>query len=382
MEFPWVDDKIIIDGEVIMSSKESILGIESDTETDISTGDLFSETTQTPPSLHSSYNLTSGSTYNFYTTYQDFENNAPDPNYSVKLHLINPDGTALSPYQMSVHPNYVGDVNYKDGVLYNYTIDLDTIYQGQGLWHYYFSTKDNTGVHDIQFTPNTGYMLGPRIFSSQYMLLEYVSTNYPDEEYSRPSGFINDNFTFVSTWWSEIIPDNVYMYLIPANITTGIGVSNTVGIREFEMSPVEQSPDYSSFVDYYVTINFTELGYDDNEIGRFNHYYGAVYDNGNKTYLYNVDIDNEEYFDDIYVDFRNPYVGTTEAQILDYHFGGANFLTSVLFGLGRRDNTLTGNWILFSEMQLRFEVIYMESSGHPRLENFPQLIFTNGADGE
>jgi len=379
MKFPWVDDKIIFDGEVIMSSKESILGIDSETETEISTTDMFSEVTQTPPSLHCGYNLTSGTTYNFYTAYQDFENDAPDPNYGVKLHLINPDGTTLAPYQMSIHPDYVDEPDYTDGVLYNYTIDLDTIYQGQGLWHYYFTTKDNSSAHDIKFMPNSGYKLGPYIYSCQYIIAEHVSTNYPDE-YSRPSGFSTDNFTFVSIWSSEIVPDNMYMCLIPANITTGTGVSKTVGIQKFSMSPVDQSPDYSDYVDYYCTINFTELGYNEEELGRFNHYYEAVYDNGNKTYLY--DAEGEDYFDISYCDFRTPYVGTTGAQLIDYHFEGTNFLSSLLLGHENRDSTLPINRILISEMQVRFEVIFMDPSGEPPLENYPQLIFTNIGTGE
>jgi len=378
MEFPWVDDKIFIDGELIMSTSQSILGLESKSE--FTNTDIFSTIdSQTPPELHCGYNLTDGSTYDFYVTYQDFENNAPDPSYGVKLHLINPDGTTLSPNQMSIHPDYVDDIDYRKGVLYNYTIDLDTIYQGQGLWHYYFTTQDDSSAHDIVFMPDFGYKLGPDVFTSQYLLTEHVSRNYPDE-YSSSSGFIDEDFTFVTTWSSEMIPDNVYMYLIPAQRSVGTGVSKTVGIQKFPMSTVDLSPDYSDYVDYYVTINFSQLGYTEAEIGKFSHYYEAIYYNGNKTYLYDAELDSESFYDLTYTDFNTPYVGTSGAQLLDSQFENLNFISD--YSLHIQDNV--GKKELFtviSEYQMRFEVIYTDPLGLPP-SYYPHLIFKNVATGE
>jgi hypothetical protein len=220
-----------------------------------------------------------------------------------------------------------------------------------------------------------GYMLGPHISRGpQHIFSSTVSSNYP-QDYWNPSGFKTDNFTFVCTWLYEVIPENISMCLIPANRSTGTGVSKTVGVQKFSMNPVEQNPNYSQFVDYYCIVNFTELGYSNNELGEFHHYYEAYYDNGNKTYIYDIELDSEEYFyNTSHCDIKAPFVGTDKAQILDYNFAGIN---TPLVPIHK------GNWWnskvigIISETLIRFEVIYLDPIGNTPLEGYPRLILTN-----
>ena len=379
MNFPWVEDKIFKNGEIIMSTKDCFISGETTSEmADVDMLSMISDT-QGPPELHCGYTHIEGSKYDFYTTYIDED--PPDPSYGVRLHLINPGGEALSHYQMEINPEYAGDPKYEKGVVFNYTIDLGTIYQEEGLWHYYFTTKDDSGQHDIKYMPNNaGYMLGPHISPGpQHMFSATVSNNYPDE-YSNPSGFKTDNFTFLSTWLYEVVPDNVYMCLIPANKSTGIGVSKTVGIQKFSMNPIDQNANYSDFVDYYCIVNFSQLGYADYELGEFHHYYEAHYDNGNKTYIYDSEsLSEDDFYNVSYCDIKAPYVGADKAQILDYSFIGTN---SPLIPINRGEWWTSRAIGMISESFTRFEVIYMDPSGNPPLEGYPRLIFTNFVTGE
>ncbi len=379
MDFPWAVEIMKSDGEVLTESKSFILGGKpekseykyEDTE---DTGDYspFPEGRQSPPKLHCNYRQIDDSTYDFSTTYQDDEGNAPATNYGVKLHLIAPNGSALQYYNLTIHPDFAGDPDYAEGVKFNYTIDLCELYSDGGLWHFYFTTKDDSSI--VQKYPEEGYLLGP--LTCLNIPAIYYSRITCDSDNDFIAGFKNETFTFKVGWLCDIIPESVKLCLIPATITEGVNVSNTVGVKKFTMNTVEQSPNFSKLVEYDCTVNFDDLGYQDSELGWFYHYFEAEFSDGNKSYLHDTSANQSAdayLFDTIDVDLKGPYVVTEGPQLLVYTFYDANDIMDALFDNSKGKDT----YLVVSEMEFVFEVVYDDPYGGEPLDDYPRLIFEN-----
>ncbi|UCG54246.1 MAG: hypothetical protein JSV32_06550, partial [Dehalococcoidia bacterium] len=373
MSFPWAQDQIRLNNTIYMTSKKAIL--DEGSEVEIADINEQINETQAPPTLHCSYDQIDETTFNFWTLYDDSNGggDGPDANYGVRLHLIAPNGTALEPFEMSIHPDYLPDPSYDASVKYNYTIDLDTIFSEEGLWHYYFTCKDNSSQHEPTIMPIEGYFLGPETSDEpQYLFASAVSSTTDD--FYCPAGFINDTFIFRTWWGCNVTPSNVSLCLIPANKTLGTGINNTFGIKKFLMNPSVQNPNYSKTVEYNCTINFFDLNYTQTEIGWFYHYYEAKFSNGNMSYLYeidgqyeeDVDIDLSEFY---YADIRAPFVASFGPQIVDYKI--TNFNPILIPRLNDKIYQIT------SETSLEFEVVYIDPFGGYPQEFYPKLIFEN-----
>jgi hypothetical protein len=387
LSFPWVIDEVIVDDTIYMTTKTCIINDDSTDEY----GDLVFEADepQAPPELHGNYNLISGTTYEFWTIYDDSKGGDDPPEY-VHLNLIAPNGTALLYYEMNIHSDYLPDPNYGEPVNFTFTIDLSTLYYNydeneDGLWHFYFSALDDSEEHtDLTFFPDVGYQLGPDLSDQPARFFGRSVTNDIDLYYN-PAGLKSDDFIFTMLWGSSSIPSSVNLCLIPANKTATTGVSNTAGIKKFSMSTVDQNPNYSSLVEYECILNFEDLEYSDEELGRFSHYFEAVMDDDTKCYLYNIDGENIEDFDynskDILSDIMEPYIYSNSPQILGYTYYSADpFLYFLTGGMFREESTYKQKEIglpkivtLFTESELYFEVVVTEIMR----SDYPKLIFEN-----
>ncbi len=369
MSFPWAQDKVRLNGTTYMTSKKAILTGNSDVL--IANQEPINQT-EAPPTLHCNYTLINGTTYDFSTIYDDSNggSGAPDPYYGVKLHLIAPNGTALAPLNMSVHPDYLPDPDYNKPVKYNYTIDLETLYLDKGLWHYFFSGKDNSSEHNPTVNPEKGYYLGPDMsIGPQFIFASAVSSISDDPYFS--SGFLNDTFVFRAWWGCNETPSNISLCLITANKSLGTGLSNTYGIKKILMSPSVQNPNYSLPVEYNCSINFQNSNYTNSEIGWFSHYFEVFFSDGNVSYYYDisgqitedgeVDLDSEF----INQDIRGPFVTLYGPQLLDYNF---RISPSIVPQLLKHATSVE------SESKIELEVVLLDPSGFPN-SLFPLLIF-------
>ena len=282
---PWISQETINDEETIQKSKHSVLGDEYEEEAfevkpvaavNDSLPELFD---------HGFINTTVDNIeFEFNVKYFDANFEGPDPDYGVRLYLIAPNGTALEYLEMDIKN---GEPDYSDisGVVFNYTIDISNF--EDGLWHYYFITKDNSTGEKV-FYPKDCYFIGP--FTSDYDKSAFLfgprvaNTN---STYNRPEGWITDEFFFHIYWWDLInssAPLNISLCLAPAVVLEGEGISKNKGIQKFEMQPVDSTPNYTLFVEYYTVINFTDLGYTDSDVGMFYHYFEAVTIDSNMVY--------------------------------------------------------------------------------------------------
>lgn len=370
MSFPWVVDKIYQDEELVFTSKSALIQQESEFTTEEVEETI--ESVQDPPSLHCNYELVDGTTYDFWTMYDDSKKggDAPDSTYGVKLHLIAPNGSALEPIQMSVHSDYLPNPNYDYQVKYNYTIDLLTLYIGDGLWHYYFSSKDDSGEHsDPSVFPNVGYLLGPEISGDESFVGLIVGPE-------TPPGFKSDDFYFKVLWSYNSLPDNVSLCLIPAvKDLEGTGVSRTTGIKKYNMTIVEEPVFFDD--EYEYTLNFDDLNYLDSELGQFNHYYEATLSDGSKVYLYGIEIDSDEKL--INRDFNAPFVAIDEPQLVEYCCYSAVPLLG-LFEVNDPQKDIQPIKIMTFESEYYFEVVFIDpnNAGPPNAK----LIFENVVTGE
>ncbi|MBA7673987.1 hypothetical protein ES703_82194 [subsurface metagenome] len=174
--------------------------------------------------------------------------------------------------------------DYSSGVVYNYTIDVSSY--TDGLWHYYFTTKDSFSGNINEY-PDNNYFIGPDTSDNTIYLMSSSVSNSISTPYYRPKGWITDEFYFTVNWFDIVDntePINVYVCIVPAQTSSGTGISNTHGVKKFFMQPTESTPDYSDPVEYYTTVNFTQLGYTDSEVGVFHYYFEAFTDSSEYTY--------------------------------------------------------------------------------------------------
>ena len=396
MEFPWLAQEILLNGQKYMTMNNSV--INQNTLNEFANAEPELEDFQGAPTLHCDYEIVSGTTYRFWTTYDDASTgaDAPDQYYGVRLHLIAPNGTALPYYEMDVADEYLPNPDYSSPVEYTYTIDLSTLYYGfeeneDGLWHYYFSTKDSSDEHpDPIIYPENGYLLGPDLSIARGQgFFDYRVSSDLEHDYN-PVGFIDDNFVFAVLWGCSEAPQCVNLCLIPANKYIGDGISFGYGIKKFEMETVEQNPNYNDLVEYNYEINFSSLGYESNEIGQFSHYYEGVFSDGSKTYLYlseliqEADEDDDESYTEtiIYKDFLEPYVAIDQPQFTDYNFIDLNPAANLMLN-NFKDAPRKTNYFMLTETlnNLQFEVIFLNSDGE-RLITPPKLVFENLVTGQ
>ena len=280
--FPLVNNKVIFGDDVIQEEKEGIIHEESSEE--FADMKPTASLVEVDPVMfaHTFYNTTSSNDfYTFNVTYYDSNFLAPDSQYGTRLHLIDPDGNSLGYYEMDTIES---SPDYSSSVVYNYTIDVSGY--TYGLWHYYITTKDSFSGNVIEY-PENNYFIGPDTSdSSQYLMMSKVS-NSITVPYYRPEGWITDEFYFTVDWFDIVDntePINVSVVIVPAQTSSGTGVSNTYGVKKFLMQPTESTPDYSDSVEYYTTVNFTQLGYTESEIGVFHYYFEAFTDSYESTY--------------------------------------------------------------------------------------------------
>jgi hypothetical protein len=368
LKFPWVVDELYQDGELVFTSKNALLQYDSDFVSEDIEDNI--ESIQNPPDLHCNHNLIDGTTYDFWTIYDDSKKGGDDPDstYGVKLHLIAQNGSALIPIQMNSHSDYLPNPDYSSPVKYHYPIDLSTLYADDGLWHYYFSSKDDSGEHsDPSLYPEIGYLIGPEISQDESVIrLIFGSDTQP--------GFKSDNFYFKVSWASDSLPEKVNLCLIPAiKDPYETGISRTVGINKLEMTEISEPFLFND--EYEYTANFAALGYIDSELGQFSHYFEAIHDDGNKTYLYETKIDADEIL--IYCDFKSPFVATEEPQLVEYTYYSAIPLLGLFDANKPAQEELE---IVAFENEYYFEVIFID----PNNEGPPdaKLILENVVTSE
>ncbi len=371
MKFPWVVDKVYNNGTLTFTTELDVL-FGNEVFNGVNNSYFEINEPQGPPSLHCSFNHVSGATYEFWTLYDDSGtgDNPPDANYGVRLHLIAPNGTAIEPLSMNVHEDYLPDPDYSKPVNYTYVVDLSTIYELDGLWHYFFTTKDNFS-DQIVFKPVGSYLLGPCISTSDLSyVLEYSTIQTSKNEWYTSAGFKNENFTFKTWYYGSEAPSNVSLCLIPANISNGFGgVNKTVGIRKFLMTPSVVYPNYSAMdpVEFNKTLNFSNLGYNDNEIGWFHHYFEVEFSDGSLSYLYGDSYDESN--SSIEVDLKGPYVVKDEDK-------------PVLLGV-KCYNLLGDYWRISTDYtSFLFEATFMSPDNYDLMEGYPRIIFTDGKGRE
>lgn len=101
--------------------------------------------------LNNSHRKVGETIYEFSIRYRHVDGKSPNSEYGIKLHLINPDGVALKPFQMKLHSDYLKKPKYdsKNGVIFNYEVNLNTLYKEEGLWHYFFTLKTSNGLKNV-----------------------------------------------------------------------------------------------------------------------------------------------------------------------------------------------------------------------------------------
>ncbi len=293
---PWKVDKTIYNDVTVQTQEQSVLNGESDSTSLYDQGENLlpfnASSTATHPTLHCGFEDLGEGEYKFSTNYYDANHVEPDTQYGVKLHLIHPNGTALESLAMSTEIDVTPDYRAIDGSLYAKIVDLSTY--DEGLWHYYFSAKDkDTGA--ITMYPENDYLVGPNTsINPAYLFSHHVTSNI--SEYYNMEGWKTDNFTFYTTWWdvdNGNAPTEVNLCLTPAQTEIGTGVSNTVGVKKFEMEPCESNPDFDEPVEYECTVNFNDLGYNDDEIGTFKYHFEAETTSGEICTLLDYTSDSE-----------------------------------------------------------------------------------------
>ena len=340
--------------------------------------------------FNNSHEKIRNNSYDFSIYCRNIDGKPPNPNFVITLHLINPMGKALQPFQMNLHPSNLKNSEYdlKRAVKFHISIDLNTLYEEEGLWHYFFTIKDESNKDQLIYMPENGYILGPETSSPQRIAVfcGHSVSSIPGERYIR-AGFMKNNYEFIVSimYWKEL--KEMFLYLIPAQKIEGMGISNTVGIKKFKMKPTKPDSKYTDIVDFRYVINFENLGYKDAELGRFNHYYEGILKDGTKSYqyqqklFYNKHEDPEFSQKEICEDFKEPFVASNHPQLVDYLFEDTKHLIyspswffteiEVLLKESKTEYQVKSNYTL------RFEVLYSDSMGCKPFDGYPRLIFRN-----
>ncbi len=358
---PWVVDKSISGDTVVYEQSQDILSGETLESTGQNTVPTLPATEDTPPTLHCGFIDKGAGSYEFWTNYYDPNHKAPDISYGVKLHLIDSSGNALNSYDMveSEDPDY----SILAGVNFTKTVDLSSY--DEGLWHYYFSTKDKDTA-EIVTQPINDYFVGPDTSEGPTYLMGHRVTSDDTNDYSNLNGWITDDFRFYVTWWNTVdgnAPVEINLCLVPSQISIGTGVSKTVGIQKFEMSEVESSPDYDDPVEYYVDINFDNLNYDDDTIGAFKYYFEAESSTGEIISTLSSDDEDPDHL----THFEGPYVKSVSQDTLN--FGVNSYCT---YGEGS---------IISRDVEVVYIVEVSDYSNYG-LSSKPVIIFSQGETTE
>lgn len=326
--------------------------------------------------------------YNFSIYCRNIDRKLPNPNFKLQLHLINPKGRALQPFRMNLvtsdlqHPDY--DLNM--AVKFHITIDLNTLSEEEGLWHYFFTLKDESNKDKLIYIPENGYIQGPETSSPGKAVYSWHSvSSIPGKRYTR-AGFMKNDYEFIVNFFSSKELKDVNLCLIPAQKTEGIGLSNTVGIKKSNMKLVK--PESNFEINFRCIINFENLGYEDAQLGWFYHYYEVIFKDGTKGYynqsrgFYSKHEDPEFINKEIREAFKEPFVASNHPQLVDYEFVDTKHLIySPSFFLGEIDellkNDLKTEYQVKSNYNLRFEVLYADSKGNKPFDGYPRLIFRN-----
>ncbi|MFX1426074.1 MAG: hypothetical protein ACFFBE_06445, partial [Promethearchaeota archaeon] len=325
--------------------------------------------------------------YKFSLNYRNLDGNPPN-DYGIKIHLINPEGEALEPFQMELEPQNIKNVRYdsEKGVLYQNTIDLSMLYEEEGLWHYYFTLK-NKLIDKIIFIPERGYILGPKMPSPETGLLctSLVSINL-ERGYTN-AGCKYDTFIFKLSC-EHIIFKEILLCLIPAVKKVGKGISNNFGIRKFPLKRIQHKLNHKGSWKYQCSINFEDLGYLDSELGWFSHFYEGILNDGSRDYLYTEKLfysehENFKFSEKIIgIDLHKPFVASNKPQLIDYILEASdhsiysyNFYSNDSSEL--LNSPLKTRYVIESDIFLKFEVLYSDPSKNAPLEGYPRVIFKN-----
>jgi len=328
--------------------------------------------------------------YEFSIYCRNIDGKLPNPNFELKLHLINPKGRALQPFRMNLHPSDLQHPDYdsNNAVKFHISIDLNTLSEEEGLWHYFFTLKDESNKDKLIYIPENGYIRGPETSSPGKAVYSWHSvSSIPGKRYNR-AGFMKNDYEFIVNFFYSKELKDVYLCLIPSQKTDGIGISNTVGIKKFNMKLVKPESNYLDEGGFRCIINFENLGYEDAQLGWFYHYYEGILKDGTKAFFgqlrsfYSEHEDAEFSQKEIWEDFQEPFVASNHPQLVDYLFEDRKHLIySPSFFFGEIEellkNDLKTEYQVKSNYNLRFEVLYADSKGDKPIDGYPRLFFRN-----
>ncbi|MFW9865972.1 MAG: hypothetical protein ACFFEN_07725 [Candidatus Thorarchaeota archaeon] len=329
--------------------------------------------------------------YRFSIYCSNIDGHLPNPSFEIKLHLVDPRGKALQSLRMNLHPSDLQNPYYdsKKAVKFQIDIDLNMLCQEEGVWHYFFTLEDESHKKKVVYLPKNGYILGPQTVSlTTAVFMGHSVSSIPGEMYVL-AGFLKNDLEFIVNffYWKDL--KDVYLCLIPARKTEGMGISNTVGIKKFNMELVKSDGKYFGDGDFRCTINFENLGYKDVELGWFYYYYETVLKDGTKGYqcqqkaFYSKHEDPDLSIKEIDEDFNGPFVASNHPQLVDYLFEDSEHsIYSPSFHLGEIECELPEKepkteYQVKSNYTLRFEVLYSDSEGNKPSEGYPRLILIN-----
>jgi len=338
--------------------------------------------------FNNSHKKINDNSYMFSIYCRNIDGKLPNPNFELHLHLINPKGRALQPFRMNLDPSDLQhpDYNLKKAVKFHTSIDLNRLYEEEGLWHYFFTLKDETNKDKLIYLPENGYLRGPETSSpGNAVCIGHSVSSIPCKRYNC-AGFMKDDYEFIVNFFYSKELKDVYLCLIPAQKTDGIDISNTVGIKKFNMTLVK--PESTFEVIFRCIINFENLGYADTELGWFYHYYEVILKDGTKGYygqprgFYTKHEDSEFSEKEIWEDINGPFVARNHPQLVDYLFEDSKHsIYSPSFFLGEIEELLKNvpktEYQVKSDYNLRFEVLYSDSKGYKPFNGYPRLIFRN-----
>ena len=340
--------------------------------------------------FNNSHEKINDNSYEFSLYCRNIDGKLPNPNFELKLHLINPKGRAVQPIRMNLHPSDLQNPDYdsKKAVKFHIYIDLNTLSEEEGLWHYFFTLKDESNKDKLIYIPENGYIRGPETSSPGKAVYCWHSvSSILGKRYIR-AGFMKNDYEFIVNFYYSKELKDVYLCLIPAQKTESIGISNTVGIKKFNMELVKPESNYLDEVNFRCIINFEHLGYEDAELGWFYHYYEGVLKDGTKGHygqsrsFYSKHEPTDFSTKEIWEDFKEPFVASNHPQLVDYIFedtkhliySSSCFLGEICELLKNESKT---EYQVKSDYILRFEVLYSDSKGYKPFDGYPRLIFRN-----
>jgi len=175
--------------------------------------------------FNNSHEKISDYSYKFSIYCSNSDGTLPNPNFGLKLHLIDPKGSALQPLRMNLNPSDLQspDYNSKKAVKFHIDIDLNSFCEEEGVWHYFFTLKDESNKNKVIYIPKNGYILGPETIPLTTAVFgsHSVSSIPGKTTIYLSAGFLKNNFESIVHffYWKEL--KDVYLCLIPAQKTEG-----------------------------------------------------------------------------------------------------------------------------------------------------------------